>query len=154
MWLLRTSSGPLGMQSLGSVFVAVRVSWCLVPPAESPPAVTLVGQSRAASPDRALLLASLPYMFKNCLQQSGFLLGESCVFCSCLYQWLWSGFSAASHLCLGTELSLLLFHLHTFHLETHFWMVAEVHGRKRLRRSKIPLWSLRMLTNARWKRVQ
>lgn len=73
-----------------------------------------LGQSRAASAGRALLRASLSYTFENCLQQSGFLLRASCVFCSCLYQWLWSGFSTVSHLCLGTELCLLLFHLTPF----------------------------------------
>lgn len=119
-----------------------------------------VGRKVVALAGSALLLASPFCIFKNCLEQSGFLLGPSCVSYSCLHRWLWSGFFSVSHLCLGIELSLLLFHLHTFHLVPHFWMVREVCGRKRLRGSKTPrvLWSRGTLTNARgqkgWKRVQ
>lgn len=46
--------------------------------------------------------------------------------------------------------SLLLFHLHSFHLVPHFWMAREVRGRRRLQGSKMPWrpWSWGMPTNA------
>lgn len=137
------------MQFLGPVFVAVRVLWRFVLPADAPPGSEQGSISWQSSASCILLL----HLWK--LLAAKWLLAESKL-CFLLMPvpmavvWL---FHCVPPLLRDRALSPAL-SSHTFHLLPHFWMVTQVYGRKRLRGSKILLWSLRMLTNARWKRVQ
>ena len=86
VWCFWTSAGPGKLQFLGSGFVAARVLRCFVPPADSPPAISLVwcccvqlwvGEALTG---RALFLASPPCIFKKPLAAKWLLTGSKLCF--------------------------------------------------------------------------
>lgn len=109
------------LHSSGSGVLATKLLWFFVPPAIHPKSM---GQH-------------WPAELCCCVPSLGLLLGANYVYSLCL-QWFCTLMLLLCPTFSWGSSSLLLFHLHSFHLVPHFWMAREVRGRRRLRGSKMP----------------